>query len=233
MPKPRVQTKRKPKPRILILCEGEKTEPLYFKALKGDPAYKNLSSIDIIVSDTKPNTAKELVNLAIKLKKEASKQDNPLFEIWVIIDKDGYTKHAEAFDLALKNTINIAFSSICFEYWILLHFLYTTKQFANCDEVINFLSKNGVPNYKKNLNIYDLIKTKKCSAIAHAKKLRGALPDLHTGTLPYKLNPYTNIDALVCRLIHFGELRDRHNNYIKIPHNLWDINLSDLIDSSS
>ncbi len=62
MPKKREKKKRQPNKRILILCEGEKTEPYYFQGLKNDKYTRNkLSALRIEISDTKKNTAKELI----------------------------------------------------------------------------------------------------------------------------------------------------------------------------
>ena len=60
--------------------------------------------------------------------REAQKglEDGTYDEVWAVYDKDGHPKHKEAYDLALlkigDKIVNIAFSSISFEYWILLHF---------------------------------------------------------------------------------------------------------------
>ena len=58
--------------RILILCEGMKTEPLYFNSIKADKSRNNrLSGLRIVLHNAAKNTPKELVDIAIKLKKEA------------------------------------------------------------------------------------------------------------------------------------------------------------------
>lgn len=229
MPKARNKPLRKTRPRILILCEGEKTEPFYFKGLKSDPAHKNLTSV-IVIGDTKFNTARELIDQAIREQKSAVREGNSYFEIWVVIDKDGYTKHPESFDRARIHNINIAFSSVAFEFWILLHFKYTTKVFPKCDELISYLKKEYLPEYEKKGQIYDMIKDKTCTAIENAKKIRKTSPDLDSSSPPYKINPYTNIDTLVCRLLHLEDLKDVNSNYLKLPRDNWNVTFSDLFD---
>src|ERR1700676_3216244 len=94
--------------RILILCEGGKTEPGYFKAIRNDKLFANqLSGLRIIIHDTKKNTAKELVAEAISLAKEAKRERNPYDEIWIVVDRDGYSKHPESFDRARATGIKI------------------------------------------------------------------------------------------------------------------------------
>lgn len=61
-------------------------------------------------------------------------------EVWVFFDKDGHPKAKEAFELARVSEvdgkkINIAFSSRCFEYYLLLHFepIYKAFEKSECN----------------------------------------------------------------------------------------------------
>lgn len=53
-------------------------------------------------------------------------KDNAFEEVWAVFDRDGHPGHEAAFQLAEERIegkkVNIAFSSIAFEHWILLHF---------------------------------------------------------------------------------------------------------------
>lgn len=139
MPKER-QVNRIFKKRILILCEGKKTEPLYFNGIKQTDDYKyHLATIEVKVHNSNKNTPRELVKQAKDLMKESRKENNAFDEVWVVFDKNGYTKHNEAFDEARRNRIEICFSSISFEYWILLHIKCTTKAFKKSDDLISHL----------------------------------------------------------------------------------------------
>lgn len=59
-------------------------------------------------------------------------------EVWAIFDKDGHPKTAEAFEMS-ENTeiegkkLKIAFSSRCFEYYLLLHFELIYKAFEKSE----------------------------------------------------------------------------------------------------
>ena len=58
------------------------------------------------------------------------------------------------------NNINIAFSSISFEYWILLHFEYTSRVFYKSDEIIKLLKdKNHIDYSKGSTDIFQKTKT--------------------------------------------------------------------------
>ncbi len=203
MPKKRPTYKRKVNNRILILCEGKETEPRYFRGLKRDKSRKNrLSALRIEVYDSRPNTPKELIKVAISLKKDAISENNPYDDIWVVIDKDGYTKHPQAFNQALANRINIAFSSISFEYWFLLHFIYTTKAFNKADDLIKHLKRNYMPNYQKTDDNYSLLRDSTATAIGNCSSLiKNIQFELNQGKKIYELNPYTNVGELVEKLL--------------------------------
>lgn len=61
-------------------------------------------------------------------------------EVWTAFDKDRHPKIQEAFDAAKKEVngkkVNIAFSSICFEYYLLIHFekIYHAFNKSECNE---------------------------------------------------------------------------------------------------
>lgn len=104
------------KPTILIVCEGENTEPSYFRQFK-------LSSATIKPIGEGFNTI-SLVKRAVKLSKE-KKYD----QIWCVFDADpkpDNPKQAknfiDAINLAEKKNFGIAYSNQAFEYWLILHF---------------------------------------------------------------------------------------------------------------
>lgn len=203
MPKNRQSNKLIKHPRILILCEGKETEPNYFHSLKADIQKFNSKISGVTIEDTKVNTLKELVDIAVDRKK-ATPRNNKFKSIWIVVDKDGYTKHPESFNRAKANQINIAFSSISFEYWFLLHFEYTTRPFTNCDELEHHLKhKQYLPNYDKGGNYYHLLKDKTKTAIQHAIRVQEHWQfDLDRGTPLYNLNPYTDVDKLISFLLY-------------------------------
>lgn len=55
----------------------------------------------------------------------------------------------------IQNEIYFIESNPAFEFWLLLHFVFTDRQFRNCDEVITELKKNGrLEKYEKTLSIF-------------------------------------------------------------------------------
>lgn len=193
MPKDRRKksNKRYVNKRLYIVCEGEATEYNYFNNYIGDCNICD-KLVDVKVFPTKINTGKELVDFLKNLR------ENPKDKLWAVFDRDGYTKHPEAFNKAEANKIRIAFSSISFEYWILLHFEYTTRFFAKAEEIIRYLKKNGYIDYdKSDRYIYKKVKGKIPEAVNRAKKIRKYQHEANPDSKPYEMNPYTDVDKLL------------------------------------
>jgi hypothetical protein len=103
------------RPTILIVCEGENTEPSYFRQFK-------LSSATIKPIGEGYNT-KSLVKRAFQLSKDKSYE-----QVWCVFDADpkpDNPKHAKNFNdairLAEQRGFGLAYSNQAFEYWIILH----------------------------------------------------------------------------------------------------------------
>lgn len=100
---------------ILILCEGEKTEPNYFNSIK---LKYRLSNVDI---RGKGSNTDKITEAAIKHHKDYS-------QVWCVFDRDSFTAYhfTRAFQMVAKyKNIHIAYSNEAFELWYLLHFNYS------------------------------------------------------------------------------------------------------------
>jgi hypothetical protein len=200
--------KRKPNISIFIACEGSNTEPLYFEKLKeimeenDDYPYAVTTYPDKDFDENPKTDAIGLINVAIERKEDFD-------ELWVVFDKDGYTKHKEAFELAKENKINIAFSSISFETWVLLHFERNNKSFSKSVNIIEEkFHKNDthLGNYAKkgDYNLYPYIEDKTKDAFFNASWLRNWLNLANPNYTVYEVNPYTDVDSLVKKLVLDG-----------------------------
>ncbi len=138
-----------------------------------------------------------------KIKKlKARRERNPYNEIWVVLDKDYHANIDRAFIMAKDNKINMALSSICFEYWVLLHFERTSKSFRKCDDVINYIRKNHFSDYLKSDNAYTDLKDKVEVAIKKGEWIvKQTENDIYRGTKLYELTAYTDVHLLVQKLI--------------------------------
>jgi len=194
--------------RGLILCEGE-TEENYFNGLIYQPKYKRkFQSISIRVFKPKNHSPYGMVEEAKRMIGIAKSEKNPFDFVWVMFDKDGHAKIPEAFELARKSPtkINIAFTIPCFEYFVLLHFVKTTKPFTKCDDVIQQIKKNWLPNYEKATNIFDILLPKKNDGLAHSEWVVNQFnEEIQSGKRIYELSSYSNIHDLVNFLYTFIE----------------------------
>lgn len=99
------------KPLILIVCEGENTEPSYFNQFR-------LSSATVTPIGEGYNTT-SLVNRAIQLSIQKSYE-----QVWCVFDKDDFSENDfnNAIQIALSQNFHVAYSNQAFEYWFILHF---------------------------------------------------------------------------------------------------------------
>jgi hypothetical protein len=115
---------REPKRRLLIVSEGECTEPEYLHALKRH--LKN-PAVELQFHGERGDP-KKLVEMAKEAKakaaREAERQGDPLLrydEVWCVFDRDDHERFDAAIDQAQKNHLKVAASNPCFELWLLLH----------------------------------------------------------------------------------------------------------------
>lgn len=151
-------------------------------------------------------------------------------ESWAVFDKDNHPRIEEAFDLAKQpvndKLINIAFSSIAFENWILAHFeelknpfdkaeCRTKNKKHKCGQKIHPNDCDGkecitgylkVKNYVsvnediKHIKFEGIIERNTLTAIVNASAARKAI---WNGEAPiHAVNPFTNVDKLVFKLLY-------------------------------
>lgn len=112
----RKQGTRYVKQSFLIVCEGMRTEPDYFKAFR-------VTTATVKAIGQAMNTI-SLVNKAISIRDTEHKKKHCYDQCWVVFDKDDFPAKDfnQAIALARKNGFNVAYSNQAFEYWFLLHF---------------------------------------------------------------------------------------------------------------
>ena len=118
---------RAPRPFVLIVCEGAKTEPQYFDGFR---KAKRLSRglIEIVPGSESGTNPKSIVEHAKARRAEATKRENIEFdEVWCVFDRDEHEWFAEAMEQARANHMRVALSNPSFELWLLLHFEYCSK----------------------------------------------------------------------------------------------------------
>jgi hypothetical protein len=187
---PRKVDTKEVRQRFLIVCEGEKTEPNYFRSFR---VPKDVAEIDVEGVGENPS---KLVNSAKDLKEQEDYD-----QVWCVFDRDSWTP--EDFNNAIKSAeaqgFKVAYSNEAFELWYVLHFEFLNTGIPRDDyskKLTNFLEKK----YKKNSEtIYDDLFDKQPNAIKNAVKLLNQY-DPH---MPAKDNPSTKVHFLVQELNKF------------------------------
>jgi len=198
----REKAKLAPYERILIVCEGMKTESHYFRGLR---LALGLHPENVIIEDKKSGLdPKSLVTFAM----ETFKKDKDFDHVFCVFDKDKHVSYNATLEkiraTRLKGGASIhAITSVpCFEIWILLHFTYTTRPFStaggdsNCALVIDELDRKGrIRGYEKgSRDIFNVLRDKLETAIRNAEKLE----DFHKTSRTD--NPSTRVHELVLHL---------------------------------
>jgi len=194
---------KSPRKTILIVCEGEKTEPLYFKAFRRE---LRLSTIEVVVDGKGSGSAPiSVVDYAIDLRqkrKEEARDSFVLAEfdvIWCVIDVEAPTPHKslnDAYQKARANKLNVALSNPCFEYWYLLHFKRTSMSMQYNKDVVKALKKHSpLKKYQKGdpgtfAQVYPYTET----AIYNSKTV---IKEKHYGRDLRKCNPSTDVHKIV------------------------------------
>ena len=177
-------------PRILIVCEGERTEPDYFSQFK--------------VTTTVKGEAMNTLSL-VERTKSLRDEDKRFDQVWCVFDLDSFPKRnfEKAIQLAKKENIRVAYSNEAFELWYVLHFDYLQSQVDRKQYMTILDDRLGKKYTKDDRTIYDLLLPRQAQAIANAKRL---LEQHHLQHLPSSdKKPSTTVHELVLEL----------NKYIK------------------
>lgn len=113
---------------FLIVCEGEKTEPNYFKSFKTNVK----SFVYTIDAFGEASNTKDLVKRTITYRDKSSQQYD---SVWAVFDRDSFSSNNfnGAIQLAESNNIKVGWSNEAFELWYLLHFQYRNTAMSRTD----------------------------------------------------------------------------------------------------
>ncbi|MCD4782080.1 MAG: RloB family protein [Candidatus Omnitrophica bacterium] len=161
----RKEEKRAERENILIVCEGEKTEPNYFKAF-------HVTSANIKVLGKGFNT-KSLVKDTEKINEKARINGEPYDQVWCVFDRDSFTKEQfnTAIQMAEKYGFHAAYSNEAFELWYILHSEYFTARLNRKAYQVKLTKFLGAKYKKNDTLMYSKLLSKQKKAIRNAKKL--------------------------------------------------------------
>ena len=132
------------------------------------------------------------------------KEDGSIYaRVYCVFDRDTHANFNEAMAfaasaaLARKGVLHTAVSVPCFEFWVLLHFVYSSAPFAAsggrspCDNVIEAM-KRHIGEYTKSMEgLYIYLKPLTDQALGHADRIEAE--NLRSGSE----NPSTDVHKLV------------------------------------
>lgn len=194
--------------RILIVCEGLRTEPDYFEAFN-----KNRWGTVVINLECEGGGIETLrvVEKALELKEEAEKNHRAYDRVWAVFDKDSFpdVDFNAAIVKARCHGIGCAWSNEAFELWYLLHFhnrispmRRTEYEKAISDAVNGSSSYKAKKRYAYRKNDRNNFKTmNQCGCQANAIKWADELVKNCDDQCYAKHNPCTTVYELVRQLI--------------------------------
>jgi hypothetical protein len=197
---------------FLIICEGEKTEPNYFKALEEELPR---NTVELEIDGVGRNTI-GLVNYTIKYRNNSCRKFD---RVWAVFDKDDFpdSNFDSAIAKAASNKINCAWTNEAFELWFLLHFQYMSSSLKR-DDYKGYLereirSKSGNADYKylkNNPDTYSVLQKfgNQRQAIQWARQLKLTFTDQRYATH----NPCTLVHELIEELLNPGEVLRKIEN---------------------
>jgi hypothetical protein len=181
---------REPYDIVLIVCEGEKTEPHYFEGLRR--AWR-LSNTNIRVRSAGASDPLSLVKFALA----EMRSDDYYDRAFCVFDRDAHAGFEQALRQIAQSLegrtgkLKEIVSWPCFEVWVLLRFIRTTKAFPACEQVIREVAGYYGEYTKGMKNVFDALTDKIEFAIANADHLENHNRDTESH------NPATMIHTLI------------------------------------
>ncbi len=196
---------------ILVVCEGEKTEPLYFNALKRDRGL-GLTAVHVEVCGEECGSAPiSVVRYAIRKFKDRAREAPtsgsklPFEKVYCVMDKDQHASLDAALDLIEKSKGKIPIQGIvscpCFELWFLLHFRYSARPYHAYADLQPDLVQH-LPAYDKGAEVYQDLRPRMSQALAHCERLVAHHSGISMDRFP---NPSTEVHHLIKALMAFPD----------------------------
>lgn len=173
---------RKVRQRFLIVCEGEQTEPNYFRAFQ-------VPGLVVKIEDVNRR------GRALVEKAEQLREDDDYDQVWCVFDRDDLLPGQinEAHQRAGQLGIGVAFSNQAFELWFLLHFDYHNTAITRRDYCERLEQRLQREYDKASPNMYELLLTQQPVASANARRLLA----LYEPWRPAEHDPSTTVHLLV------------------------------------
>ena len=198
-----------PKRRVLIVTEGEITEIQYFQELKSNLGLVNVD-LDICGKECDSSPTAVVRYAIARAEAEGQYSKGGYNDVYCVIDRDDHQDFQRALsEIVAANKPRSSFkgerivavvSYPCFEYWFLLHFVFSRSPFSaskgkTAAEIVTAELKKHSPfeGYEKSLTKEMLAKLKDAKNIAVANAVRSMADADATG----EMNPSTEVHVLL------------------------------------
>lgn len=169
--------RQEPYSKVLIVCEGKKTEPNYFQELRD---HYRLRATNVVITGDCGSDPMSVYKAARDRYAEHSGAGDAFDKVYCVFDQDSHATYQQALDAiarARPNGVWKAINSVpCFEYWILLHFNYTTQSFravggdSGCQRVMRELRRYHSGYEKGCQGLFEQMYNQLDDALAHASR---------------------------------------------------------------
>ena len=187
---------------ILIVCEGEKTEPNYFSGIRKSLRISN----DLIIAEgcALGTLPQQIVDYAYQRYRTMDPKPDQVF---CVFDRDDHinfdnalsSAEAKKYEFAKKEKLFLPVPSVpCFELWLLIHFESVASSIERADTVKRL--KQYIQEYEKS---DDAILEKTRPFLEKAYENAARITHNRSGTRIE--NPYTRVDELVKILMKYKD----------------------------
>lgn len=193
-PKPRY----KPQPRLLVLCEDSKSSRNYLAGAAHH--FKSYAQVEIAhCGNTDP----------MGIVAEAGRRRKSFDTVYCVFDRDAHTHFDAALIAACRAGVEVVPSYPCYEYWLLLHFVFTRAPqtavggLSAADRVVRELrGQPGMANYDKGTgqSLFQTLLDR--LPAARVRSVRALAEALDAGGM----NPSTELHNLIDVLERLGTL---------------------------
>lgn len=177
--------------RFLIVCEGEKTEPIYFESFR-------TTRVVVRVEDG----SSDPLRLVEEARARRGRNKQEFDQVWCVFDRDDVPadRFNQALQTAKQHGIRVAYSNPAFELWFLLHY-QTCGGALPREEYQKRLSRHLERSYRKNdPRMHEILESRLPDALERAARL---LAD-YEPCCPADDDPSTTVHLLVEQLQRFS-----------------------------
>ena len=191
--------------KVIIVCEGKKTEYGYFEAIR---KHLRLPTLQVRVIHPDATDPLSIVRYALDIRQDLKVEKAWASEdsVWAVFDGDEHRLENpdnwnNAIQTARSKKVELAVSNPCFELWYLLH--YQDRAASLSRQEAERLLRKHISGYKKNGILWPVpLELLTPEAMRRAKKIaERAIADAY----PEHTNPCTSVCNLVESLLELGK----------------------------